>query len=146
MRLGFVYYESDNNNFKKNLIRYKTLLNKFFGNNDNSILKKLHETLNNLLKECVNYEILTQEESSVYNIIIESLTTSLNQEELIQVKNEVLTNDIKSKISQKISTTMPDVNFEIVKNIIEKSQSILKNSDSKNIEVVFIPDSIDINC
>lgn len=144
MRLGFVYYEPTNNIFRKNLVRYNTLLKKYFESNDSSISKKLHETLNNILSQCMNYEILTSEESEVYNIIIEFLANNLDDKDLSEIKNQNSSESINSKITQKISTIMPDVDIEIVKAIIDKSQNVLKFSNSKNIEVVFIPSVINL--
>lgn len=144
MRLGFVYYEPNNNNFKKNLIRYNTLLKKYFESNNSTIVNKLNETFGNILKESISYELLTSEESEVYNVIIEFLANSLNPEEIAKVKNQEVNDDIRVRIAERISTQMPQVDLEIVKQIIDKSQNILKNSDSKNIEVVFIPSIISI--
>lgn len=143
MKLGFVYYNPENLNFKKHSIRYNTLLKNFFESNNPTIVCKLSDELNNVLNEAASYEILNQKESEVYNSIIEFLGNSLNDEEIAQVKSMDISQDIKERIAHKITNDLPNIEQEVINNIIEKSQNIIKGSDMKNIEIIFIPSGIE---
>jgi hypothetical protein len=142
MRLGFVYFESTNNSFKKELVRYNTLLKNYFDNDDSTVVKKLNETFNKLIKSSTSHEILNERESKVYNVMIDFIANDVDESDLASINSFNYSSDLKNKIINIMSKELPNTSAETIQNVVAKSQKLMNTNNPQNVELVFIPSVI----
>jgi hypothetical protein len=142
MRLGFVYFENSNNSFKKELVRYNTLLKNYFDNDDNTVVKKLNETFGKLLKNSTYHEILNEKESKIYNVIIDFIANDVDENDLASINSFNYNDNLKDRILSKMSKELPNASTETIQNVVEKSEKLMNTNNPQNIELVFIPSVI----
>lgn len=145
MHLGFLYFESNNASFKKDFVRYNHLLKSYFDNDDQTVIKKLAEIYKSLLSHCTSYEVLSEKETEVYNVIIDFMTNDLNEAELAEVQNQSYSEDIKTRITDKMTKELPEIDPEILQNVMQKSNNMISKGDSESLELLFIPSVINTN-
>lgn len=145
MRLAFVYFDNSNLSFKKDLVRYNSLLKSYFNsNNDASVVKKLDETLDSLLSNSNSYDILTEEETNIYNVIIDLMANGFDENELKKVQTQTYDDEIKNKLINKMADELPNIDPKAFQSVMEKSSKLTTLSSSNNIEIIFIPSAINV--
>lgn len=144
MHLGFLYFENNSAGFKKDFVRYNHLLKNYFDNDDQTIVKKLNETYKSLLGHCTSYEVLSEKETEVYNVIIDFMANDLNEEELKEVQSQNYSEDIKSRITDKMTKELPGIDPEILQSVMQKSSKMVNKGDSQSVEILFIPSVINV--
>lgn len=144
MYLGFLYFENNSIGFKKDFVRYNHLLKNYFDNSDQTIVKKLVEVYKSLLSHCTSYEVLSEKETEVYNVIIDFMANDLTQDELDEVQNQNYSENIKSRIADKMTEELPEVDPEILQSVMQKSSNMVTKSDSESVEILFIPSVLNV--